>query len=430
MTLVLLLAGLIILITFRVPVAISLLATSLLYILFTGTGSMRVALQQTVGGMDSFPLLAIPLFILLGNLAVATDIASRLFALADAVLGRVRGGLGYVNVVSSLLFSTLSHSAIADSAVLGRMQVPEMTRRGYDKNWSIGLTAGAALIGPILPPSVPAILYAVTAGVSIAGLFAASILPVVLVFITLCGVVFVYSLRKKKDNVDLRSACTYTRAEVGKIALASVPALLTPVLLIGGILTGYFTPTEAACVSVAYLAVLGLVYRKLNWKTSVKILSDSAATSGSIMIVLGASGLYGWILAREGAGRIISDWVGALGDNPILFLIFVNIVLLLVGTFMESAPAILIFVPILQPIATDLGIDPMHFGVIVLLNLVIGLLTPPVGMVLFVLGDVTKTSARDVFRGTLPFLGILVAALMVITFVPPITEFLPAVLGY
>jgi tripartite ATP-independent transporter DctM subunit len=316
MTLVLLLVALIVLIALRVPVAIALLATSFGYIIFTGTGSMRVALQQTIGGMDSFPLLAIPLFILLGNLAVVTDIAGRLFALADALIGRVRGGLGYVNVVSSLLFSTLSHSAIADAAALGRVQIPEMTKRGYDKKWSIGLTAGASLIGPILPPSVPAILYAVTAGVSIGGLFAASILPVVLVFLTLCVMVFVYGQKmKKKKNVDLRSGAVYSAGQTAKVALSSLPALLTPVILIGGILAGVFTPTEAAAVSVVYLAGLGLIYRKLPLRAAFKVLADSAATAASILIVLGASGLYGWILTREGAGRIVADAVANMGDN-------------------------------------------------------------------------------------------------------------------
>jgi tripartite ATP-independent transporter DctM subunit len=243
--------------------------------------------------------------------------------------------------------------------------------------------------------------------------------------------VFVYGQKmKKKKNVDLRSGAVYSAGQTAKVALSSLPALLTPVILIGGILAGVFTPTEAAAVSVVYLAGLGLIYRKLPLRAAFKVLADSAATAASILIVLGASGLYGWILTREGAGRIVADAVANMGDNPIIFLIFVNIILLLVGTFMESAPAILIFVPILGPIAADLGINPLHFGVIVLLNLVIGLLTPPVGMVLFVLGDVTRTSARDVFRGTFPFLMILVGALMVITFVPALTEGLPHLLGF
>lgn len=430
MTLVALVVGLVVLVLAKMPVALALLTTSLAYVLVTDRASMRIALQQSVGGIDSFPLLAVPFFVLIGYLAVAAGITEKLFTLADALLGRVRAGLGYVNVTSSLLFSMMNGSALADTASLGRILVPDMEKRGYDRKFSLGLTASSSLVGPMLPPSVPAILYAVTAGVSVAGLFAASILPALMIAALMCVAVYVYGRRELARGVDLRNDRRYSRKEVVSVALTSIPALLTPVVLLGGIFGGFFTPTEAAAMAVVYLLVIGVLYRTLTLNKLYLAVRDASATTAGIMISIAAAGLYGWILTREGAGRVVGDLVSGLGDNPYLFLLLANVVMLAIGMILDASPAILILVPILMPTVIELGIDPLHFGIVVVLNLMIGLLTPPVGLVLFVMTQATGASFRTVLRGTLPFLGILMVALLILTFVPVISTFVPSLMGH
>ncbi|MEQ3553487.1 TRAP transporter large permease [Pseudonocardia nematodicida] len=430
MTLVILIVALVALICIRMPVALALFTVSLSYILLGGSGSTRIALQQSIGGIDSFPLLAVPFFVLLGYLATAAGISERLFTMADALIGRVRAGLGYVNVTSSLMFSMMNGSALADTASLGRILIPDMVKRGYGSRFSLGLTAASSLVGPMLPPSVPAILYAVTAGVSVAGLFAASLLPALLIAALMCVAVFVYGQSMARRGVDLRTERRYTRREVGRTSLVSIPALLTPVVLLGGIFGGLFTPTEAACVAAVYLFVVGMAQRAFTRDKLWEVFRGTASTTASIMITIAAAGLYGWILTREGAGLLVSDLVASIGDNPVLFLLVVNIVMLVLGMVLDAAPAILILVPILIPSVELLGIDPLHFGVIVVLNLMIGLMTPPVGMLLFVLRQTTGYSFRETLLGVLPFLGILVAGLLVLTYVPLLSTALPGLLGH
>lgn len=428
MSIVLLIVALIVLVALRIPIAIALLATSLGYIFLTGDGSLRTIAQQTIGGIDSFPLLAVPLFILVGNLVIATSVSERLYALADALLGRLRAGLGYINIGTSFMMAWMNGSAVADAAAVARVQVPEMTRRQYGAGFSLGLTGASALLGALLPPSIPAIIYAVTAGVSISALFAAGIVPGILVAAMLCTYVWAYGKVAERKGIDLRVVRRVPAMEKFKVFGKSGLALLTPVIIIGGILGGFFTPTEAAAIGVAYLIVLGLLYRRLDGSTTVRVIRETVSISASVMIVVASANLFGWALTRAGGARIIENFLGGVTDNPIVFLLIVNLALLIIGAFLEANAAILIFVPILHPLALEFGIDPFQFGMIVLTNLYIGLLTPPVGLLLYVLSSATNTPVRTTIKGVLPFLGILLFALLLLTFIPMISTGLPSLL--
>lgn len=422
-TLAILILGLVALIGLRVPVAIALLVPGVVYLSLSDIG-LRVAIQQSVGGINSFPLLAVPLFILVGNLANASGVSERLFDLAESALGAIKGSLGYVNVAVSTLFSWMSGSAIADVAGLGSMQVPTMVRRGYDGGFSVGVTAASALVGPLMPPSITAIIYAVTAELSIGALFAAGILPAFLLAALLCVNVFLYGRR----NPGLQRAPARLR-EVGRAAVPAAPPLVTPVIVLGGILGGVFTPTEAAGVAALYLFFLAAAYRKLSPKLFRDVMVSSARTTAGIMIIVGGAAVFGWILRVEGAGALVSEGMQGLTESPIVFLITVNIVLLVVGTFLEPASGILILVPILHPLAVEFGIEPVHFAIIVLLNLSMGLLTPPLGIILFVMSSVSGVSLPAVIKGVVPFFATLLVVLLIITYVPWISLAIPRALG-
>lgn len=415
--------GIILLLALRVPVGFAILGPSVLYMISTdqSTGlSLRTAAQE----VNSFPLLAVPLFILVGVIANHTGIADRIFAFAQVLLGRVRGSLGYVNIGVSVGFSWMSGTALADVAALSKMQVPAMTRRGYPRRFALGLSAASSLISPVMPPSIPAIIYASVAAVSTAALFAAAVIPAFLIAGGLAVAVYVWA-RRKPDLAGNKSA----PGEFRTALLRVLGPLGAPTILLGGILSGLFTPTEAAAVGVAYVAVLGFCYRRLNLRALGRIVVETATTAASIAVILAASGLLGWILARERVPHYIASFLLDFTDNPIVFLILVNIALILIGTILEPIAALVITVPVLLPIAVQFGVDPVHFGVIAIVNLMIGLLTPPLGGVLFVLGSATKTPMHEVFRGTAPFMIPLLLVLALLTVAPDLVLFLPNTLG-
>ncbi|GHC94514.1 ABC transporter permease [Nocardiopsis terrae] len=418
-----LLLGIIVLLALRVPIAFAILAPCLVYMVTTDQ-SNGLALRTAAQEINSFPLLAVPLFILVGVAANHTGIADRIFAFAQVLLGRLRASLGYVNIGVSVGFSWVSGSALADVAGMSKMQVPAMTSRGYPRRFALGLTAASSLISPIMPPSIPAIVYASVAAVSTAALFAAALVPALLIAAGLVVAVYLWG-RKHPELAGERS----TLAEARTAAVRVLGPLGAPVILLGGILGGYFTPTEAAAVGAAYVLLLGFVYRELNLGKLRRIVVETATTAASIAIVLAASGLLGWILARERVPHDIADFLLGFTDNPIVFLIVVNVVLILIGTILEPVAALMITVPVLLPIAVQFGVDPVHFGVIVIVNLMIGLLTPPIGGVLFVLGSATRTPMYEVFRGTTPFLVPLLLTLVVLTIAPDLVLFLPRYLG-
>ncbi|QVQ52361.1 TRAP transporter large permease [Spiractinospora alimapuensis] len=415
--------GIILLLALRVPVGFAILGPSVLYMISTdqSTGlSLRTAAQE----VNSFPLLAVPLFILVGVIANHTGIADRIFAFAQVLLGRVRGSLGYVNIGVSVGFSWMSGTALADVAALGKMQVPAMTRRGYPRRFALGLSAASSLISPVMPPSIPAIIYASVAAVSTAALFAAAVVPAFLIAGGLAVAVYVWA-RRKPDLAGHRAA----PGEFRTAFLQVLGPLGAPAILLGGILSGLFTPTEAAAVGVAYVAVLGFCYRRLNLRALGRIVVDTATTAASIAVILAASGLLGWILARERVPQDIASFLLDFTDNPIVFLLLVNIALILIGTVLEPIAALVITVPVLLPIAVQFGVDPVHFGIITIVNLMIGLLTPPIGGVLFVLGSATRTPMHEVFRGTAPFMIPLLLVLALLTVAPDLVLFLPNMLG-
>lgn len=425
MTLLLMLIGLLLLLALRVPVAFALLIPSLFYVLTDPSVSMGTAFQQIVSGVDSFPLLAVPMFILLGNMANVSGVTDKLYDAAVAAIGHFRGSLGYVNVATSFGFSWMSGAAIADAAAMGRVQVPAMVKRGYKQEFALGVTGASSLVAPMIPPSIPAIIYAVTAGVSVGALFMAGVVPALVLVAALC--VTVWFLTRRHNELRLDKSSWRTR---GKTAVAALPALGSAVVILGGILSGIFTPTEASGIGVVYVLVLALAYKALTFRKLYRTLLTTVETSGSVLLIVSAAALFGWVLAREQAPQAAANLILNLTNQPIVFLILVNVLLLLVGCVLEPTAAILILVPVLAPVAATFGIDPVHLGIIVIFNLLIGLITPPVGLVLFVLSSVTHTPVSVVTRGILPFFVPMVVTLLVITFVPAMTLALPTVLGF
>ena len=423
MILAALIFAMLVLLFIRVPVAISMLLPCLAYFVWSPF-TLGTALQQTMSPIDSFPLLAVPLFIMAGYLSNAGGLADRLFRMLLCLFKNIPGSLGYVNVISSLLFSWMSGAAIADAAGLGSVLVPAMKKRGYDEKFALGLTGASSLIGPIMPPSIPAIVYAVSAGVSVGALFFAGVLPALVLTSILC--IFVYRDARKNP---LREEAITQNTPVNKAILSALPVLLTPVIILGGILGGIFTPTEAAAAAVMWVLILSVFYRSLSVKSFRGVLVKTATTTGSIMLIVAAAGLFGWVIAREQGPQAVTQAMLQFTDNPIVFLLLINVVLLITGMILEPVAGLLITVPVLLPAAIEFGIDPLHLGIVMILNLVLGLLTPPVGLVLYVLSSVTGSSVQTVTRGTVPFLIPLLITLLIITFVPAFSLWLPGLLA-
>jgi tripartite ATP-independent transporter DctM subunit len=424
MILILLIIAMLLLLLLRVPVAISMLLPCLSYVAWSPDITLGVALQQTVGSVDSFPLLAVPLFIMTGYLSNAAGLADRLFRTLLALFRGIPGSLGFVNVFSSLMFSWMSGAAIADAAGLGAVLVPAMKKRGYDEKFALGLTGASSLIGPMMPPSIPAIVYAVSAGVSVGALFFAGVIPALVLTAILC--IFVY---RDAERNPVRKETNLQKLPITEAITSSLPVLLTPIIILGGILGGIFTPTEAAAAAVMWVLILSGFYRSLSLKSFRSVLIKTTTTTGSIMLIVAAAGLFGWVIAREQGPQAVTAAMLQLTDNPVVFLLLINVALLITGMILEPVAGLLITVPVLLPAAIEFGIDPLHLGIVMILNLVLGLLTPPVGLVLYVLSSVTGSSVQTVTRGTLPFLIPLLITLLIITFVPALSLWLPSFVG-
>lgn len=423
MILAALIFAMLVLLFIRVPVAISMLLPCLVYVAWSPDITLGVAMQRTMASINSFPLLAVPLFVMTGYLSNAGGLADRLFRMLLCLLGKIPGSLGYVNVFSSLLFSWMSGAAIADAAGLGSVLVPAMKKRGYDERFALGLTGASSLIGPIMPPSIPAIMYAVAAGVSVGSLFLAGVLPALVLTAFLC--VFVYVDARRNPLRDEKAA---PLIPLKKAISAALPVLLTPVIILGGILGGVFTPTEAAAAAVMWVLFLSICYRSLSFRAFHGVLVKTASTTGSIMLIVAAAGLFGWVIAREQGPQAVTEAMLQLTDNPYVFLLLINVALLVTGMLLEPVAGLLITVPVLLPAAMEFGIDPLQLGIVMILNLVLGLLTPPVGLVLYVLSSVTGSSVQQVIRGTVPFLIPLLITLLLITFVPAFSLWLPSLI--
>lgn len=406
-----------------VPVAVSLAGASLVYVLIEGLPNV-VLVHNMVNGIDSFPLLAIPFFILAGHLMNTGGITNKIFAFARALVGWMHGGLGHVNVGASIIFAGMSGAAVADAGGLGNVEIKAMRDAGYDTDFSVGVTAASSTIGPIIPPSLPLVIFGVMASVSIGELFVAGLIPGLLMAVSLMIMVAWYSRRRnypRDRGFDLW--------RVWHTFKAAFFPLLTPVIIVGGIATGAFTPTEAAVAAAVYALFLGIVvYRTLTWRHIVRVAMDTIETSAAILMIVSAATIFAWILTSNEVANILGDSLLGFSENRIVLLLIIMLIVLAVGLFMETIAAITILVPVLMPIATVAGIDPVHLGIIVILNLMLGLLTPPIGMVLYVLSKVSNVSFERCVKATMPFLVPLVTVLLLITVFPQIALWLPELL--
>lgn len=455
------------------PVAIAMAGSALVYILWstyvTGTGSLPafVVIHRMVSGIDSFPLLAVPFFILAGNLMNNAGITNRIYNYALALVGWLKGGLGHVNVVGSVVFAGMSGTAIADAAGLGTIEIKAMKDHGYDTEFAVGVTAASATLGPIIPPSLPFVIYGMMANVSVGALFLAGLLPGALMAVLMMLTVAWFA-HKNGWGGDIKfewprviKALAETAVVIGwplalwlLVTQAGLPPqatviaglvvlfgldrvfrfqavlpIMTPVLLIGGMTTGIFTPTEGAIAACIWAMVLGFGwYRTLTWRMFVKVCLDTVETTATVLFIVAAASIFGWMLTATGVTAAISEWVLGFTQNPWVFLLLANLLMLFVGCFLEPTAAITILVPILVPICKALGIDLVHFGLVMVLNLMIGLLHPPMGMVLFVLARVARLSVERTTMAILPWLVPLLGSLAIITYFPALVLWLPRLL--
>jgi tripartite ATP-independent transporter DctM subunit len=423
-----LLLTLALLIALGVPIAFSIglaSAAAMLVSIDPGPALTTVA-QRMASGIDSFALLAIPLFILSGNLMARGGIALRLIDFAKSLLGMFPGGLALVNVIACTLFGAISGSAVAATSAVGGFMIPAMRKEGYDPAFSTAVTVTAATTGLLIPPSNILIVYAVAAGgVSIAALFAAGYIPGLLLSLALMLVSFFHARRH-----GLSGSVRFSPRLVWTTALHAVPSLLLIVIVMGGIIAGIFTATEAGAIAVLYAFFLAvIVYREIAWRELPALLLQSAETTAIVMLLIAASTAMSWVLAYDNIPQLVSQGLLAISDNPIIVLLLINLVLLLVGAFLDITPAVLIFTPIFLPIAESLGMSPLHFGIMLVLNLCIGLCSPPVGSLLFVGSAVGKTSIGAMLKPLLPMYLAMFVVLMLIAYVPATVEWLPRVLG-
>ncbi|HET8801560.1 MAG TPA: TRAP transporter large permease [Marinobacter sp.] len=406
------------------PVALSLAAASLMFLLLESSIPPVVVAHRMINGVDSFPLLAVPFFILAGNLMNHGGITDRIFNFAKALVGWMHGGLGHVNVGASVLFAGMSGAAVADAGGLGTVEIKAMRESGYDGNFAVGITAASSTIGPLIPPSLPLVVYGVVSSTSIGQLFAAGLLPGLLMAVALMIMVAWYA-RVRGYGRDAKFAWTVLWQTFKRAFLS----LLTPVIIVGGILAGLFTPTEAAIAACAYALVLGsVVYRTLDLRKIKAISLDTIETTAIVLFIVAGASIFSWILTSNQVTEMVADIILGQTQNVFLVLLLINLVLLVVGLFMEPVAAITILTPVLLPLVTSLGVDPVHFGIMMTLNLMLGLLTPPVGIVLYVLARVADISFESAVRATAPFLIPLVIVLLLITYVPAVSMWLPELL--
>ena len=446
-----------------VPIAIAMSGASLIYVIISGNLPPFVVVHRMISGVDSFPLLAVPFFILAGNLMNNAGITNRIFEMATSLVGWLRGGLGHVNVVASIIFSGMSGTAIADAAGLGTVEIKAMKDQGYPVEFAVGVTAASATLGPIIPPSLPIVIYAMLANVSVGGMFLAGIVPGLLIaaLIMLTVSYFAWknqwggdiSFNKKLFSKGLLEiiivvgwpVVTWLLIEMGTpprttifvglvtlfladwwFRFTAVMPMMTPVLLIGGMTVGLFTPTEGAIAACMWALVLGLFwYKTLSLRQFVRISIETVETTAIVMFIVAASSIFSWMLTAEGITAVIASWILGVTEEPWLFLLLANALMLLIGCFLEPVAAITILVPILLPVAQQLGIDPTHFGLVMVLNLMLGLLTPPVGLVLFVMARISKLSIERTIVAILPWFIPLLVSLALITYVPQIVLWLP-----
>ena len=418
--LVLMIAGL--------PIAFALMIAPGISLFFDGQQSMfPMLLMRMYNGIDSFPLMAIPYFILAGEVMNRGGITTRLVRLSQALIGHLRGGLAHVNILSSILFAGLSGSAVADTSAIGSMLIPAMEKNGYTKRFSAAVTAASSVIGPIIPPSGIMIIYAFVMNVSVAGLFAAGLIPGLMVGFSLMAMTVYLS---KKRNYPVASQ----RASFNEVFISfkgAILPLLTPIIILGGILAGIFTPTEAAAIAAGYAILISVfVLRTLKFKDIPKVLFNAALSSGMILFLVGASTAFATLVSLTGTAPKAMEIMNSISQNPLVLLFLVNLLLFFVGMFLDAGPAILILGPVLGPTFIGLGVDPLHFAIIMCVNVTVGLATPPMGLILFVAAGLSDEPVEKIAWEMLPFLAIEVIVIFLITFVEAIPMTLPRLLGF
>jgi tripartite ATP-independent transporter DctM subunit len=412
------------------PIFLSLFAASAFYILINPDLSFMVAAQKMLSAPDSFTLLAVPFFLLAGQLMNNGGVTTRIYRFSESLCGYFRGGLGYVNVLGSMIFAGMSGSAAADAGGLGAVEIKAMRDAGYDDDFTIGVTAASSLIGPIIPPSVPFVIYGAIANVSVGGLFIGGIIPGLIMGAALYAMVYIVA-RKRNYPRGAVPALGILLRNIAVSFKSAIFALLTPAIIIGGIWFGFFTPTEAALVSVVYALVVTIyVYRDQKWKDIPPIILDVVRIVPRAILIVGAANLFGWIMNYEKVDQVLMNVLFGFTTNKWVILLIINLILFVMGMFLEVISALMLFLPILQPIIANLGIHPIHLGVIMVLNLMIGLLTPPVGFVLYMLAIVGKLPVQKVIRYVFPWIFPLVIVLFLITFIPDLVMFLPRLMGF
>ena len=408
----------------KMPIGFSLMISSILVMVLTGTG-LEMVPKRLFTSCDSFAFMAVPFFILAGTLMSQGGISRRLCNFINSVLGRFPGGLGLVSVVACMFFAAISGSSAATTAAIGGMMVPEMVKRKYDRDFSAAINAAGGTIGVIIPPSIPFVTYGVLTGCSISTLFMAGFMPGILMGLALMVVVVIISMKK-----GYKDTTKFSGREILKFFWDALLAMLMPVIVLGGIYTGLFTPTEAAVVAVMYGVVVGMfVYRNITPKSLMKILKDAAGSTAQVMILICAASLFGYVLTAHRIPDAIATFILGLSSNKWVILLLINLLLLIVGTFLDTTAAIIILVPILYPIITTIGVDPIHFGMILCVNLAVGFVTPPFGTCLFVACGVADTSLGAITKKILPFIAALLVVVAMVTIFEPISLFLPRLFG-
>ena len=416
---VIFLIAFVLLLVIGVPISISIGASAVLGCLSLGYPLVVIG-QKMVSGIDSFLLIAVPLFILAGNLMNAGKITEKIFDTAKELVGWIPGGLGHANVVASIIFAGMSGSAVADAGGLGAIEMEAMKKNGYDEDFAGAVTAASSVIGPIFPPSIPLIIYGSVASVSVDQLFMGGVVPGLLMGALLMVMVLYFAIVRRYERHPFR-----LRALIRQF-LGPIPALITPVIILCGFVVGWFTPTEASSIAVIYSLLIALfLYRTLDWKSFKKCLKDSAISSANTLFIIGTSTLFTYVMAMEGISRQFADVILGISSNPNVVLLVINVLLLVLGMVMEPGAILTLMLPVLLPIANGLGLDLVHFGVMVVLNLMIGQVTPPFGVCLFVISDVNKLKLERLYRSILPFLVPLILTLILVTYIPGIVTALP-----
>lgn len=422
-----------VLVLLGLPIAISFAACSLLFLLGSSQAGNVILASRTFGSIDSFPLMAIPFFILAGDLMKEGGLSRALVSFADKLVGKIRGGLGHVTILASMFFGAISGSSAATVAAIGGIMIPEMTERGYDKRYATALASTAGFLGILIPPSIPLIVYGLNAQVSVAELFLASIGPGILMGLVFMTINYVM-VKKYRTAPELAEVAATVEAEliqqpVPRKQPSVIPALLMPVVILGGIYSGIFTPTEAGAVAVVYgLLVSVFYYKSMKLKQILDIATGSALTSSVILIIIAFAGVFGWIMTTEKLPTLLTEYVTSITQNKYVVLLILNVIFLILGTFMETVTAIVITTPMFLPLVTALGVDPIHFGIVQQTNLCVGLITPPMALNLLVGTKIAGMSVDKVVKPLLPYLIAAIVVVFIVTYIPEISMYLPNVL--